>query len=473
MHDEILKRLRESNGVSSVDLARDFLKFINPVPALAERAVFAIIGKDRRCVREEDGLWRAAKPATGPESVELRSMTWRAIHVLTGQDGGKIFHLSAWSVFPEPSPSLNCWLEPMDKLSEDERSTLTSNSDLLFSLNARHEYLNAISLLCNENPVVFLSSRQFNLFNQAAATEGVSVREDVFLISHFFGAAEISLPKPLTLESCYRALFEREPVLSNAGSYGRILSECMLELVERLAGKGIVTLADFAEAQSKAVEAFDFSGKNFSYKNLLDLPQKPGVYAFSAKSGDYLYIGKTTGLRRRTMGYFRASDESPAKLERLRRESFSLTTYICGSELESLIYEYRLIKKHSPVLNSQTDINERKGDFKPINDCIILLPATQENKVMSFWFRRNQKILLRTIDDLQIPDNFLNELDQFFFSKKLATNANDFPEQEIAVRWIKCHEDELVFVPVSRMKDSREIADSVKACLPDVLRMRP
>ncbi|HAJ78981.1 MAG TPA: hypothetical protein DCO75_04355, partial [Fibrobacteres bacterium] len=353
MHDEILKRLRESNGVSSVDLARDFLKFINPVPALADRAVSAIIGKDRRCFMGEDGLWRAAKPATGPESMELRSMTWRAIQVLTGLDGEKIFQLSAWSVFPEPSPSLNCWLEPVDKLSEDERSTLTSNSDLLFTLNARHEYLNAISLLCNENPVVFLSSRQFNLFNQAAATEGVSVREDVFLISHFFDVAEISLPKPLTLESCYKALFEREPVLSNAGSYGRILSECMLELVERLAGKGIVTLADFAEAQSKAVEAFDFSDKNFSYKNLLDLPQKPGVYAFSAKSGAYIYIGKTTGLRRRIMGYFRASDESPAKLERLRRESFSLTTYICGSELESLIYEYRLIKKHSPVLNSQ------------------------------------------------------------------------------------------------------------------------
>jgi hypothetical protein len=460
MLDAILNHLRDSDGASSVDLASRILKFKNPEPSLAHRAITGILGKDRRCFFDNDGLWRASPIAAAPAGPELSALPWRAVQVLTGDQANrrKIFHVSVWTVLPSPTPAFGEWLESPAALSFDERSVLVSGGDTPFNENRKDEILSAIAQQCIDGVPVFLSGRHFAVLKYNAAMSGVALPEDAFLVSHLFSAAHVPFPKPITLSGCYAALFNRAPVLTNARGHGEALAHCVAELIERLAQNGVATMAELEAALNAAVESFDFSQKGFSYNDLINLPQQPGVYAFTAKNGAFLYIGKASNLRRRIMGYFRQTDESPEKLERLRAEAHCLTTHVCGSELESLIYEFRLIKKHAPLLNVKTDVNERKGDFKPIHDCIILLPHADEGKGMSFWFRRNQKISLKPFNvDFQQSGEMVEELERFFFSDKLPAQPTDFPEQEIALRWMKCHAEELVVVPVSRLQNAREI----------------
>ncbi|HMD67775.1 MAG TPA: hypothetical protein VKF42_02785, partial [Chitinivibrionales bacterium] len=147
----------------------------------------------------------------------------------------------------------------------------------------------------------------------------------------------------------------------------------------------------------------------------------------------------------------------------IRAESHQLVTHRCGSELESLIYEYRLIRKHSPALNSQIEIAERKGDFAPLDDCVVLLPHAEQGRGMSFWFRKNQKIHLRPFSsDYADGPAMESELEAFFFGGTLPPNPTDFPEQEIATRWVKRHRDDLCIVWVSRSASGREVWEAMK-----------
>lgn len=466
MHNEIIKFLRDNQAVSSVRLAEEFLKFKKPSEKLAHMAITGILGNDPRCFCGEDGLWHPTQLSqTGIETKTIRGTQWHAVYVLVGPQTApaRIFHVSVWSILPAPMLKSSIWLENPGMLSHEEQLSLKSNHDLPFDDREREAHLVALSGLCEQGVPVMLSARHHAFWRQESAAQGAFCTDDVILISQLFKAAEIPLPKPFSLETSYRVLFDRGPVLSNASSYGEALAQCAAELFERLETRGIATLADLEEAFRKEIAAFDFSDKKFSYDDVVNCPTAAGVYAFKDKNGAFLYIGKASNLRRRIMGYFRHSEESPEKLEHLRKEAHYLTTFVCGSELESLIYEYRLIGKHAPRLNRKTGINERKGQFRPINDCIVLLPHADADKGMSFWFRRDQKITLKPFPlDFNFPPQLLHDLENFFFSKKLLAMVTDFPEQEIVYRWLRQHEDTLVSVPVDRMKNAGETLQAMK-----------
>ena len=115
----------------------------------------------------------------------------------------------------------------------------------------------------------------------------------------------------------------------------------LLELGGRL---GIVTLGDL----HGAVRA---RGRpNFGKIRLADhLPSAPGVYLFRARDGRVLYVGKSVDLRSRVKSYFYGDGRK--KVEDLLAETASVDGVACGSELESLILEARLIREHQPKYN--------------------------------------------------------------------------------------------------------------------------
>jgi DNA polymerase-3 subunit epsilon len=84
------------------------------------------------------------------------------------------------------------------------------------------------------------------------------------------------------------------------------------------------------------------------------LPRTPGVYFFYGCSDRLLYIGKANSLRKRVSSYFAASTtQRPPKLRRLLAEIERLDYRPCGSELEALLLERRLIAELRPALNRQ------------------------------------------------------------------------------------------------------------------------
>jgi excinuclease ABC subunit C len=85
--------------------------------------------------------------------------------------------------------------------------------------------------------------------------------------------------------------------------------------------------------------------------DLLQLPERPGVYRFHNARGSILYIGKALNLRRRVASYFQRRIRQPARLRRLAAQSRQVTIQETGSELEALLLESYLLKQEMPPFN--------------------------------------------------------------------------------------------------------------------------
>lgn len=83
---------------------------------------------------------------------------------------------------------------------------------------------------------------------------------------------------------------------------------------------------------------------------LRHLPDQPGVYLFKDATGEILYIGKAAALANRVRSYFLKGADSP-KTTLLVSQIADLETIVTRSELEALILESNLIKRHRPKLN--------------------------------------------------------------------------------------------------------------------------
>ena len=84
---------------------------------------------------------------------------------------------------------------------------------------------------------------------------------------------------------------------------------------------------------------------------LRHLPDQPGVYLFTDATGEILYIGKAAALANRVRSYFlKGADHSP-KTTLLVSQIADIETIVTRSELEALILESNLIKRHHPKLN--------------------------------------------------------------------------------------------------------------------------
>lgn len=115
----------------------------------------------------------------------------------------------------------------------------------------------------------------------------------------------------------------------------------LLELGGRL---GILTLGDL----HLAVRA---RGRpNFGKIALADgLPDGVGVYRFTSRDGRVLYVGKSKDLRARVKSYFYGDPRK--QVEDLLSETAAVDGVACRSELEALVLEARLIRRHEPKYN--------------------------------------------------------------------------------------------------------------------------
>lgn len=79
------------------------------------------------------------------------------------------------------------------------------------------------------------------------------------------------------------------------------------------------------------------------------IPNSPGIYLFK-KGGKTLYIGKAQNLNMRLASYFQKSNGDMRKIQMVR-EADALVWKESGSDIEALILEAEMIKKHCPPYN--------------------------------------------------------------------------------------------------------------------------
>ncbi len=83
---------------------------------------------------------------------------------------------------------------------------------------------------------------------------------------------------------------------------------------------------------------------------LKNLPEKPGVYIMKDEYDEIIYVGKAINLKNRVRQYFHASNKHP-KVAQMVYRIRDLEYIITDTELEALILECNLIKKHRPRYN--------------------------------------------------------------------------------------------------------------------------
>jgi len=95
-------------------------------------------------------------------------------------------------------------------------------------------------------------------------------------------------------------------------------------------------------------------------QGILDtLPTKSGCYLMKNADGKIIYVGKAVNLRSRVRSYFHASANHDNKTRRLVFEIANIEWIVVGSELEALILEMNLIKRHRPKFNVRLKDDKR------------------------------------------------------------------------------------------------------------------
>lgn len=94
-------------------------------------------------------------------------------------------------------------------------------------------------------------------------------------------------------------------------------------------------------------------------EQLDSLPTKPGVYLMKDAEGTILYVGKAVNLRARVRSYFHASAGHNPKTRRLVASIAAIDFIVTASELEALILESTLIKRHKPKYNVRLKDDKR------------------------------------------------------------------------------------------------------------------
>lgn len=81
------------------------------------------------------------------------------------------------------------------------------------------------------------------------------------------------------------------------------------------------------------------------------LPDKPGVYLMKNEDGRIIYVGKAINLKNRVRSYFQSSRNHSPKVRAMVEKIATFEYIITTSEIEALILECNLIKRHRPRYN--------------------------------------------------------------------------------------------------------------------------
>lgn len=82
-----------------------------------------------------------------------------------------------------------------------------------------------------------------------------------------------------------------------------------------------------------------------------EFPDSPGVYLFRDAAGEVLYVGKAISLRNRVRSYFSSPSSLNTRTMRMLAEAVDIDFLLTDSEVEALIFEADLIKRHRPRFN--------------------------------------------------------------------------------------------------------------------------
>ncbi len=107
---------------------------------------------------------------------------------------------------------------------------------------------------------------------------------------------------------------------------------------------------------------------NAGPQNLSQIPDAPGVYMMIGSDGEILYIGKAVSLRSRVRSYFQDRAALHARTAAMVERVADVRTIVVTNEVEALILEANLIKRHQPPFNVRLRDDKRYPYLKVTNE---------------------------------------------------------------------------------------------------------
>ncbi len=103
-------------------------------------------------------------------------------------------------------------------------------------------------------------------------------------------------------------------------------------------------------------------------QTLTQIPDAPGVYLMIGHDGEILYIGKAVSLRNRVRSYFQESAVHHPRTTAMVERVADVRTIVVTNEVEALILEANLIKRHQPPFNVRLRDDKRYPYLKVTNE---------------------------------------------------------------------------------------------------------
>ena len=110
------------------------------------------------------------------------------------------------------------------------------------------------------------------------------------------------------------------------------------------------------------------------------LPDKPGVYLMKNENDKIIYVGKAISLKKRVKSYFVGKKQDSAKTRALVKNIVDLEYILTDTEIEALILESNLIKKHRPKYNISLKDDKSYPYVKITNEDFPRVMITRKKK---------------------------------------------------------------------------------------------
>ena len=140
-----------------------------------------------------------------------------------------------------------------------------------------------------------------------------------------------------------------------------------------------------------------------SLDSLDSLPHLPGCYLFldsPDSTGNIIYVGKARDLKKRVSNYFQKQDHGPrtaALVQAIKAVDFIIT----NTEVEALLLENTLIKKHQPRYNIKLKDSSRYACIHLTDEKFPRIRISRRAKGQGFVLRT---LCIGQRENLRLPD---------------------------------------------------------------------
>src|SRR5919107_3055438 len=112
-------------------------------------------------------------------------------------------------------------------------------------------------------------------------------------------------------------------------------------------------------------------------EKIKSLPTSPGVYIYKNADAKINYVGKAKNLKNRVRSYFQSSRNMEAKTRELVKRIADFEFIVVDNEVEALVLEANLIKKHKPRYNVLLKDDKQYPHLKLTNEPFPKLVITR------------------------------------------------------------------------------------------------